>query len=205
MTDRTRLDFETTKKFMFGARMSVSEKRPLEKVMAHRADEYYFVPQDFTELQLRTFGCVHWDEDYILLAPWIVQFLEDGYELMDMRGDPGEDEPKVELGEEIKDEQGNVIGHEAKVTLPESRKRVVGQDNLNIAQEAQIRGVSRYGVRLDSLPGNEEKPIQFQYAEVTAEDEAELEETNPNQAMQNKLLKKLEEITGQKIDGISFE
>lgn len=84
---KTRMDFITTKKFLFAAGFKVSEKNSLEQTMAPYANDYEFDPHDFTEKNLYSWGCRNWDGDVILLSPWMVQFLPIGYKLYDINGD----------------------------------------------------------------------------------------------------------------------
>jgi len=91
---KTRLDFVTIKKFLFASSFKVSEKNPLDKVMSQFAAEYELNPHDFTEANLRSWGCRNWDGEIILLAPWMVQFLPEGTILYDINNAP------VEVGKE---------------------------------------------------------------------------------------------------------
>lgn len=84
---KTRLDFVTTKKFLFAANFKVTEKNPLDKVMSQYAEEYDLNPLDFTEANLRSWGCRNWDGEIILLAPWMIQFLPEGTILYDINNE----------------------------------------------------------------------------------------------------------------------
>src|SRR5258708_5876026 len=81
---KTRLDFVTTKKLLFASSFKVSEKNPLEKVMSQYAADYDLNPFDFTEANLRSWGCRNWDGEIILLSPWLIQFLPAGTILYDI-------------------------------------------------------------------------------------------------------------------------
>jgi hypothetical protein len=146
---KTRMDFMQIKKFLFAAGFKVSEKNPLEKVMAQYADEYELNPHDFTEANLRSWGCRNWDGETILLSPWMVQFLPQGFTLYDIN-------------------DGTVE---------------VGKDEINMDTRA---GVIAFGVKFADLKQEEVK-------------QDKLEEVKQS------VIDKLEKITGQKIDGISFE
>lgn len=97
---KTRLDFIAIKKLLFGANFSVSENRSLQEAMAKHANDYEFDPHDFTAQQLLGFGCRYWDEELILLLPWMVQFLPTGVELLDINNKSvivGQDELVIDL------------------------------------------------------------------------------------------------------------
>lgn len=80
------MDFVIAKKLLFAANFRVSDKLTLEKAMEKYVDDYELNPHDFTETILRTWGCVNWDGETMLLPPWMIQFLPTDFVLYDING-----------------------------------------------------------------------------------------------------------------------
>lgn len=100
--EKTELSFAQAKKFLFAAGMRSPSYEELNDVMNRYTEEYYVDPNKFTVKELFSFGAKRMNDEVILIPLWMLQFVSEGFEFVDIHGDTkvvGKDEFDLTLRE----------------------------------------------------------------------------------------------------------